>query len=480
MSPEERERRQELLRKESWRLSLAAYAYQCSAERAKWFPYPWLRYVARELERELRKPDARVIVNAPPRHGKSELLSHWLPTWYLDLYPQKRIISTAFGDSLARSFGRKVRDEFQMNEKTMTRVRKDVAATDEWETTEGGGMKSVGVGGPITGKGGDLLLVDDPHKNWEEAQSAEKRKRLIDWFGPTFYTRAEPGAAIIVIQTRWHTADLTGYLMNEHSDTWKLIRLPAIAEHDDPLGRKEGEALEPRRYTAERLQAIKRSIGTHAFAGLHQQRPTDIEGGIIKADWIRHWDPATVPQDSTGEWIFSWDCTFDDTQDGSYVVGQVWRKLGSRRLLIDQFRERVGFVGTLKAFGAMMQKFPHVLPKYVEKKANGAALRNTLRDKVPGIIMVEPQGSKEARLSAVSPLFEAGNVELPPAAMCPWVMNYVHELTTFPNSENDDQVDATSQALDQLSDHKSPGTLSAMDLNVGLRIQGIMNPLMIR
>lgn len=479
MNTEERERREDLLRNEVWRLSLASYAHMCSPARAKWYPYPWLRYVARIVERELRKGGARIIINVPPRHGKSEMLSHWLPAWYLDLFPQKRIIAASYGDALARSFGRKVRDELIQNTRTMTRVRQDVAATDEWETTEGGGMKSVGVGGTITGKGGDLIIIDDPHKNWEEAQSLEKRKRVIDWFGPTLYTRCEPGASIICVQTRWHTKDLSGYLVGEHSDKWTHIRLPALAEANDPLGRAEGEALESRRYKASKLLSLKKSIGSHAFAGLYQQRPTDIEGGIIKNNWMRFWDPSTVPQDTTGHWIFSWDCTFDDTQDGSYVVGQVWRKIGARRLLIDQFRERVGFVGTLRAFAAMMQKYPHVLPKYVEKKANGAALMNMLKDKVPGIIAVEVSGSKEARLSAVSPYFEAGNVELPPAAMHPWVMDYVHELTTFPNAETDDQVDATSQALDQMADHRGVGETSVLNLDIGLRIP-MTNPMMIR
>lgn len=484
-SYEDIDRNRELLRDDSWRLTLATFAHYASRDREKWLPYAWLRKVTRVVERELRKGNARIIINVPPRHGKSETFSKWLVSWFLDLWPEKRVISAAYGADLSRDFGRAVRDNFEQNPLMNTRLREDVKAVNSWMTTEGGGMRSVGVGGPVTGKGGDLIIVDDPHKNWEEAQQPKKRKRLIDWFGPTLYTRLEPGGSIIVIQTRWHQNDLTGYLLNEHSDKWLHINLPAIAEGDDWLGRAEGEALCPERFTIEDLEKIRNSIGSHAFAGLYQQRPAPLEGGIIKNHWLRYWTNnliltgveafdkeerySILPPGEDGNWLQSWDLAFKDTKKGSFVVGQVWRQVGTRRMLMDQYRERTDFPGMLRAVLAMSAKWPQARLKLVEEKADGAALLSVLRGKLSGLVAVQPTGTKEARLSAVSPLFEAGNVELPPTKENPWVHKYVEELTTFPFAEFDDQVDGTSQALERMRDKGIGEGPLVLNLEIGAR-----------
>lgn len=368
-------------------------------------------------------------------------LSQWLPTWALELEPRQQVMLCSYVHPEAAKWGRRVRDIFS-HPVTMTRVRPDVAAADNWETMDGGGMRSAGVGGPITGRGFHLGLIDDPIKNAEEASSPVVKEHQREWYASTFRTRAEPGAAIIINMTRWADDDLAGWLLEESAEEWTHIRLPALAEPGDPIGRMEGDALCPERYSVDALRRIEKAVGSRAFAGLFQQNPLPAEGSIIKPQWLRYYEKA--PE---GIWVsgISVDATFQETNSGSYVSMQVWGEHGSDCYLLDQVRERMDFAATLNALMGLIAKWPGAVAKWIERKANGAAIISMLRKEVRGLIPVEPQGSKEARLQAASPLFEAGNVWLPKHA--PWLGEYVTELTRFPNAKNDDQVDATSQAL---------------------------------
>ena len=442
-----------------WRISLADYAARLSRYRAPWTPFPWLRLVSLIVSEAIFKGGGRLIINAPPRHGKSMLLSKWLPLWFLDMWPEKRVILTSYGDALARDWGRAVRDEFMQNPEVLTRVHPGSHSVTDWMTTKGGGMRTAGVGGPITGKGADLCVVDDAQKNWQDAMSIEKRRGLVEWFNSTLYTRLEPGATLVVVQTRWHEKDLTGYLEKEHGDRWTKICFPALAEGADVLGRSEGEALCPERFSREALLGIKNGVGSQVFTGLYQQRPSPVEGSIIKRDWFRFYE--TLP-DKLDRWWQSWDLTFDETGHGSYVVGQVWAQKGANCYLVHQHRAREEFTASLRAVASTSAAYPQATEKRVEKKANGAALLSVLRDKIPGLVAKEPHGDKEARLRAVSPLFEAGNVWVPTQESAPWVGEYVEELVSFPRAENDDQVDATSMALVGLQDAR------VLDIAAGL------------
>jgi predicted phage terminase large subunit-like protein len=438
----ETESQEELLAQHGWRLSLASYASRASHWRAKWKPFPYLVYLAEIVEDAVRKGGARIVINAPPRHGKSELISHWLPVWYLDWFPENRVILSAYGDSLASDWGRQVRDELLMNESAWTTVRQDTQAVNDWRTTRGGGMRTAGVGGPIVGKGANLILIDDPHKNWEDAMSAVSRQRLIDWFNSTLYTRLEPDASIIVVHTRWHERDLTGYLLNEHAENWLHVRLPAIAEDGDPIGRERGAPLNPERFDLATLEKIRAAIGSQMFAGLYQQRPSPLEGGIVKRDWIRYWE--RLPENLT-DFVLSFDLTFKKIGT-SWVVGQAWARCGADRFLLDQVRARLSFVEQVAAVRALAAKFPKSTI-LIEEAANGAAVIDTLRKEIPEVIPIRATSSKEARLAACSPLFEAGNVYVPQRSAAPWVDGYVEEVVSFPNADADDQVDATTQAL---------------------------------
>jgi len=311
-------------------------------------------------------------------------------------------------------------------------------------------MISAGIGGAITGEGADLLLVDDPIKNREEAESKFYRERVWSEWQNTLLTRLHPNARIIVILTRWHEDDLVGRILDgKDKDQWTVVSLPAIAEPGDLLGRKEGEPLWPERgYDKEWAEATKINVGSRTWNSLYQQHPTPPEGGIIKRQWLRYYSrrPEYLEQI-----ILSFDCSFKVEKEAKsgpdYVVSQVWGKAGGNFYLLDQVKARLNFPDTVRLVLEMTAKWPQARAKLIEDKANGPAVISTLRDKIPGLIPREPEGGKVARVNAVSPFFESGNVYLPNVEIAPWIQDYVEELVTFPHSTYDDQVDATSQAL---------------------------------
>lgn len=394
----------------------------------------------------------RILVEEPPRHGKSELASHWFPVWYLTLFPQNRIILASYEADFAAEWGRKVRDTInEHSEELGIQINEASCAANRWDLKQGGGMRTAGVGGPITGKGANLLLVDDPVKNFEEAHSPTYRKKAVNWWQSTAYTRLEPNAAAVVVMTRWHEGDLIGHLKrsqnHEGAEQWDELRLPAIAEQDDPLGRKPGEALWPWRYDVEQLRKIEKAVASMIWAGLYQQRPAPPEGWVVKRAWLKFWQE--MPK-SFDEVIQSWDLAFKGGPTADFVVGQIWGRNGADKYLLDQVRARMDFPTTLAAFHSFSLKWPQAKRKLVEDAANGAALVASFKNKISGIIPVKPMGAKEARLAAVSGDFESGNVYLPDPDIYPWVHDYIEELLTFPSAQNDDQVDSTTQALNRL------------------------------
>lgn len=238
----------------------------------EWKAWSWLIKVSRFISDELDKGDARIIINGPPRHGKSELISVNLPPWYLEHHPDRNVVIASYGNALARDFGQKVRDTLRNNPRVGIRLREDADAAGNWLTPEGGGMKTVGVNGPITGRGFDLGIIDDPIKDWKEANSRAYRKALVKWFTGIFEQRCEPNGSIIINMTRWHKRDLTGYLLKNFPGDWIHIKLPAIALPGDWLGRKPGEALCPERFDKEALVKRKMRAG-FAWPSQYQQEP---------------------------------------------------------------------------------------------------------------------------------------------------------------------------------------------------------------
>lgn len=414
-----------------------------------------------------------MLVEMPPRHGKSELASHWFPVWYLSLFPENRVILCSYEADFAATWGAKVRDTIsEHGSKLGLSLTRDSTARNRWNLTSGGGMITAGVRGPITGKGGDLVVVDDPVKNFEEAYSPTIRQRTWDWWTSTLRTRLEPDAVVVVVMTRWHEDDLVGRILDQ-SRKWDELRLPAIAEEDDDaVGREKGEALWSERYDVGALKETKEDVGEVVWSGLYQQRPAPAEGGMFKRVWFQYWHhrgPEPLAQmvnlpDGTvlisnqepipkrfDELLSSWDLPFKGQAQHDYLVGQVWGRLGADCYLLDQVRAQLDFPAQIVAFQSLSGRHPKARRKLVEDAANGAALVSTLKGKIPGIVPVPAKGSKEARAAAVSSVFESGNVYIPHPSVCPWVAEYVEELATFPGARYDDQVDATSQALMRLS-----------------------------
>ena len=434
------------LQNELWRVGLATFA-QIAGTSKNWIAYKWLRYVARRIEEAIHNGNGRLIICAPPRHGKSNLLSHWLPTWFLDWMPEKRVILASYGDTLANDWGKSVRNEFQTNPLLRTKIRQDDEKASAWRTIEGGSMRTVGVGSGITGFGCDLSIIDDPIRSYQDAMSATSRKTLIDWFNSVLMTRLEPNATVILTQTRWHESDLAGFLLSEHNDKWELISFPAICESEnDLLGRAIGDPLCPERFDLDRLNEIKSSMPGSMWASLYQQRPGPVEGSILLRSQIKHWE--NIPDDLTSH-VLSFDLTFVEG-GSSYAVGQCWARHGSSFYLLDQVRAKPDFTGQIEMILDMKRRWPQAQGVLIENAANGHAAISVLQNRIPGIIPIQPLGSKTVRLMSISPLFEAGNVLLPPNSQN-WVKDFVEEIVNFPGAANDDQCDCMSQALFYLS-----------------------------
>lgn len=403
----------------------------------------------------------RLMVFLPPRHSKSQSISETAPSWFIGNNPDKRVILASYGASLAAKFGRRNRTKMEKFGESVFGIRindRNSSVTDWGIDGANGGMLSVGVGGSITGEGADLLIVDDPIKNRQEADSIVYRERLWSEWEDTLSTRLQKGAKVILILTRWHEDDLAGRLLEREPEKWDVLSIPAVSEsEDDPLGREIGEGLWIDHFGQEYYTDKEEKTPARSWNSLWQQRPTSADGDIVRREWIKYY--STLPSLSKADnFILSWDMAFDDaSKDSSYVVGQAWAQFGADKYLVDQVRAQMDFPTTKQAFVTFTQKheskareegFRKSIPKLVEKKANGPAIISSLNSVISGIIPISPQGSKEARFEAVSPEFKGGNVYIPESAS--WTYDYVDEIVSFPGSKHNDQVDTTSQSLEYL------------------------------
>jgi predicted phage terminase large subunit-like protein len=401
----------------------------------------------------------RLIISLPPQEGKSQRVSRRFPAWMLKRNPELRIAITSYELGVARRWGRQIRNDLAEHPELGLRVRGDTSAAHEWQL-EGheGGVYSVGIGGALTGRPVDLLIIDDPIKDRAQADSEVRREACWDWWTNVARTRLAPGAPVVMILTRWHEDDLAGRLIE--GGGWDVVNIPAQAEgDDDPLGREPGEYLTSTRgRTDEEWEEIKRDVGPRVWGALYQGTPSPADGDMLKRGWWKYYTaPQWVEQDDGSmlpsrfdEVIQSWDMAFKDTKKADFVVGSVWGRRGADVYLLDLVRDRMDFPTTCRAVQALSAKWPKAHAKLVEDKANGTAVIAQLSSTVPGIIAITPTESKEARVAAVSPYVESGNAFLPDPELAPWVAGFVEECAAFPNGAKDDQVDTMSQALNRM------------------------------
>lgn len=431
--------------------------------------------LCRHLDRFIRRETKRLMVFMPPRYGKSELVSRRLPAFIFGQNPNASIIATSYSADLASRMNRDVQRIIDSPEYAslfpLTTISGENAKVDATGTYlrnndifeivgHRGTYRAAGVGGGITGMGGEYILIDDPIKNQEEADSEIYRERLWEWYSSTLYTRLEKDACILLTMTRWHEDDLAGRLLklsadDPNSDQWTIVNFPAIKEAESSFDpRLIGNPLWPAKFPLDQIQRTKASVGSRVWNSLYQQRPTAAEGNIIRRQWLKFYErpPETSNFD---EIIQSWDLTFSGKSTSDYVVGQVWGRLGSDKYLLDQVRERMGISQTISQIIEVSSKWRRSNLKLVENKANGPAIEDLLKHKVSGIVLWEPKGDKTSRLNAIAPQFEAGNIYLPATSRQPWILDFVDEITAFPTGVNDDQVDACTMALLRLEESNS-------------------------
>ena len=396
----------------------------------------------------------RLIITMPPRSGKSEIVSRRFPAYFLGKYPDLSIISVSYSATLAEDFCRDVQriidsDEYKAifpNTKLSDKKDKNYKRTSDIFEIVGhkGVYCSAGVGGGITGKGCDILIIDDPIKNRQEANSENTRKKIFDWYSSTAYTRLSPIGGVIMMCTRWHLDDLIGKVLSDKNQKpFHVISYPAIAEHDEPH-RKQGEALHPERFSLEILNEIKSTLSASDWLSLYQQRPTPEGGAIFEVSKLRYFDESSEPK-RFDQIVGSWDMTFKENKTSDFVVGQLWGRKGSEFYLLDMVRDRMDFVKTLKVFINFANKHKNCNCWLVEDKANGTAIISTLKKHISGIIPITPKESKQERAYAITPYLEAGNIFFPKNQK--FTKDLEEEMLQFPAGVHDDTVDSMTQAL---------------------------------
>jgi len=392
------------------------------------------------------------MVFMPPRHGKSTLASHYFPAWFLGKHPDRRVILASYEAGFAAGWGRRVRDAIrdahELGVFPDIVLRDDSTAANRWEIANyGGGMITAGVGGAISGRGADLLIIDDPIKNAEEANSPTIREKIWEWYASTAYTRLEPGGAVLLIQTRWHIDDLAGRLLQQSAEEWEIICLPALAEEGDPLGRKPGEALWPQRFPKRVLEEKRRQIGEYYWAALYQQRPIPRGGGLFKTDWIevvnaapaearrvRYWDRAA----STGK--------------GDYTVGVLMAERNGVFYIIDVRRGQYSPAEAERIIRLTAEIDGVEVPVRMEQEpgASGADMIMHYTRLLAGFDFrgERVSGDKVIRAEPFAAQVEAGNVKIVRGR---WNSDFLNELEIFPHGEHDDQVDSASGAFRALT-----------------------------
>ena len=395
----------------------------------------------------------RLIINMPPRHTKSEFASYLLPAWFLGRYPNKKIIQCSNTAELAVGFGRKVRNLVGSEQYARifpnVNLRSDSKAAGRWSTNGNGEYFAIGVGGTVTGKGADLLIIDDPHSEQEAALASGDPSvfdKVYEWYTSGPRQRLQPGGAIIVVMTRWSKRDLTGKIIQgtieRDGELWEEINFPAILPSGEPLW--------PEFWSLSELLALKEELPIPKWNAQYQQQPTSEEGAIVKREWWKIWDKDNPPP---CEFVIqSWDTAFTKSERADYSACTTWGVFymnenpeDAHIILLDAFKRRMEFPELKeKAFNHYKEYEPDAF--IVEAKASGAPLIYELRAMgIPVQEFTPSRGNdKMVRINSVSDLFASGKVWAPASR---WAEEVIEEMAAFPNSDHDDLVDSTTQAL---------------------------------
>ena len=407
------------------------------------------RIIADKLTRVAKGELKRLIVNMPPRHTKSEFASIYFPSWVMGLNPDMKIMQTTHTADLSINFGRKVRNLMDSDEYSnifpKVSLASDSKSAGKWQTSQGGEYFAAGVGGAIAGRGADLLIIDDPHSE-QDAMSINLLDSCYEWYTSGPRQRLQPGGSIVIVMTRWNTADLTGRLLTRqtetHSDQWEVVELPAIFEDS-------GNVLWPEFWKKEELDAVKASIPVSKWNAQYQQNPTSEEGAIIKREWWQLWEAEDPP--ACHYVIQSYDTAFSKKETADYSAITTWgvfspqEGMGDAIILLDAQKGRWDFP-ELKAIA--QEQYVEFNPDMVliEAQASGTPLTHELRAMGIPVVNYRPSrgNDKMTRVHAASPVFEAGMVWAPDRIFADEV---IEECAAFPFAPHDDYVDTTTQAI---------------------------------
>jgi predicted phage terminase large subunit-like protein len=415
--------------------------------------------MAYELNKLMRNETRHLIITIPPRHLKSICTSVALPAYILGLDPTKRIICVSYSQELAVKHANDCR--IVMNslwyKRAFPHTRIDPGKNTETEfmTTQRGFRLSTSVGGTLTGRGGDLIIIDDPIKP-ADAMSDTTRQRLIDWYGTTLLSRLDDkeNGAIILVMQRLHVGDLAGHLLD--GGGWQHLNLPAIAEIEQSIEtgpgrfhtRKVGDLLHPARESRQTLDAMKVAMGSATFSAQYQQSPIPPGGHMIDWNWFRWFEPNS--ELAVDDVVISWDTAMKATELADYSVGTVWGRKGDLYYLVDLIRVRLDYPAlrrkVIEVYDRWRWQSPTIL---IEDAGSGTSLHQDLYEQNIPAMAIKPEGDKIMRMSAQTAKIESGAVHLPKGAL--WLDDLRSEVLAFPNGIHDDQVDSISQALNWMS-----------------------------
>jgi predicted phage terminase large subunit-like protein len=410
--------------------------------------------MAKKFEAIAKGEMKRVIINMPPRHTKSEFASYLLPSWFLGLHPAKKVIQCSNTADLAVGFGRKVRNLVDSEQYASVfpgvKLRQDSKAAGRWATNKNGEYFAIGVGGTVTGKGADLLIIDDPHSEQEAALAAgnpEIYQKVYEWYTSGPRQRLQPGGAIVIVMTRWGEADLTGRVLQdamkrEKGEEWELIELPAIMPSGNPLW--------PEFWSIDELEALKEELPVSKWNAQYQQKPTGEEGALVKREWWKIWEKERPPR---CEYVIqSWDTAFTKSERSDFSACTVWGVFHMDEdpknvnvILLEAYQERLEFP-ELKEKAFEMYNIWEPDTCIIEAKAAGSPLIFEMRRMgVPVQEYTPVRGNdKFVRINSVTDLFRSGKVWAPDTR---WAHELIEQMASFPNAAHDDLVDSSTQAL---------------------------------